>query len=199
MHNGEKLKESKVITIVCTITLIALLPILIYFYYVSELIYNILISITTGLVVSIITALCQYFVIKSKIKNNIFNCYFDMYKTIYVVEQKKSIFHYNVLSIYKKSMTFLDDLTKNISEYSGFVNNKKNRLYKKMNPSINPNYDDFNIKNFIKLFLPFNYKRFNKMVIPIQKKLEEILRNIDSKKFDKSFNEYKKIFKKLNM
>ncbi len=72
MHNGEKLKESKVITIVCTITLFVLLPILIYFYYVSELIYNILISITTGLVVSIITALCQYFVIKSKIKNNIF-------------------------------------------------------------------------------------------------------------------------------
>lgn len=68
-----------------------------------------------------------------------------------------------------------------------------------MNPSINPNYNDFNIKNFIKLFLPFNYKRFNKMVIPIQKKLEEILRNIDSKKFDKSFNEYKKIFEKLNM
>lgn len=122
-----------------------------------------------------------------------------MYKTIYVVEQKKSIFHYSVLSIYKKSMTFLDDLTKNISEYSGFVNNKRNRLYKKMNPSINPNYNDFNIKNFIKLFLPFNYKRFNKIVIPIQKKLEEILRNIDSKKFDKSFNEYKKIFEKLNM
>ena len=71
-------------------------------------------------------------------------------------------------------------------------------IYKKLNPTINPNYDEFNVKNFVKLLLPFNDKKFKTLIIPTKEKLEKILREIDSKKFDKDFKEYERIFNLLN-
>ena len=148
------MKEAKVVTIVSTILLIILMPLGAYYYFASEFIYNILISIITGIVVTIITSLCQYFVMKEKIKNNIFNCYFDMYKAIYVSKHKKVLFHYPVLNIYKRLLVFSDELSKNLSEYSSFYPTTRNKLYKKLNPTLNPNFDKFNIKNLSKLILP---------------------------------------------
>lgn len=192
------MKEAKVITIVSSIILITLIPFMIYYYFASKFIYNILISIITGIVVTIITSLCQYFVIKGKIKNNIFNCYFDMYKAIYASKHKKILFHYPVLNIYKKLLVFSDELSKNLSEYSSFYPTKKNKLYKKLNPTLNPNFDKFNIRNLSKLILPLNSKRFNELIIPAQETLEKILREINVKKFEKELMEYKKLYKVLN-
>lgn len=191
------MKESKIIIIVLFIILIVLLPLGIY-YSVSEFVYNILLSIITGVVVSIITAFCQYFAIKGKIKNNVFNCYFDLYKTIYTSRHKKVLFHYPVVNIYKKLLVFSDELSKNISEYSGFIPNKKNKLYKKLNPTLNPDFNKFNIRNLTKLILPVNSKRFNELIIPIQEEIEKILKEIDYKKFEKELTEYEKLYKLLN-
>ena len=192
------MKEAKVVTIVSTILLIILMPLGAYYYFASEFIYNILISIITGIVVTIITSLCQYFVMKEKIKNNIFNCYFDMYKAIYVSKHKKVLFHYPVLNIYKKLLVFSDELSKNLSEYSSFYPTARNKLYKKLNPTLNPNFDKFDIKNLSKLILPLNSKRFKELIIPMQETLEKILREINVKKFEKELMEYKKIYKVLN-
>ena len=192
------MKEAKVVTIVSTILLIILMPLGAYYYFASEFIYNILISIITGIVVTIITSLCQYFVMKEKIKNNIFNCYFDMYKAIYVSKHKKVLFHYPVLNIYKKLLVFSDELSKNLSEYSSFYPTARNKLYKKLNPTLNPNFDKFNIKNLSKLVLPLNSKRFKELIIPMQETLEKILIEINVKKFEKELMEYKKIYKVLN-
>lgn len=192
------MKEAKVVTIVSTILLIILMPLGAYYYFASEFIYNILISIITGIVVTIITSLCQYFVMKEKIKNNIFNCYFDMYKAIYVSKHKKVLFHYPVLNIYKKLLVFSNELSKNLSEYSSFYPTARNKLYKKLNPTLNPNFDKFNIKNLSKLILPLNSKRFKELIIPMQETLEKILREINVKKFEKELMEYKKIYKVLN-
>lgn len=192
------MKEAKVVTIVSTILLIILMPLGAYYYFASGFIYNILISIITGIVVTIITSLCQYFVMKEKIKNNIFNCYFDMYKAIYVSKHKKVLFHYPVLNIYKKLLVFSDELSKNLSEYSSFYPTARNKLYKKLNPTLNPNFDKFNIKNLSKLILPLNSKRFKEIIIPMQETLEKILREINVKKFEKELMEYKKIYKVLN-
>ena len=181
------MKESKIITIILSIILIILIPLGVYYYFVSEFIYNILISIITGVIVSIITALCQYFVIKGKIKNNIFNCYFDMYKAIYVSKHKKVLFHYPVLNIYKKLLVVSDELSKNLSEDSSFLPTKKNKLYKKLNPTLNPNFDKFNIKNLSKL-----------MIMPMQKELNNILKNINTEKFEKEFTDFKKLYIMLN-
>lgn len=192
------MKEAKVVTIVSTILLIILMPLGAYYYFASEFIYNILISIITGIVVTIITSLCQYFIMKEKIKNNIFNCYFDMYKAIYVSKHKKVLFHYPVLNIYKRLLVFSDELSKNLSEYSSFYPTARNKLYKKLNPTLNPNFDKFNIKNLSKLILPLNSKRFKELIIPMQETLEKILREINVKKFEKELMEYKKIYKVLN-
>lgn len=63
---------------------------------------------------------------------------------------------------------------------------------------MNPNFKKFNINNFTKLFFPLNSKKFNELIIPIQKYLEDILTEIDYKSFKNDFTEYKKIFNSLN-
>lgn len=192
------MKESKVIVIVLSIILVVLTPLVIYYYSVSELVYNILISIITGVIVSIATAFCQYFVINGKIKNNVFNCYFDMYKAIYNSKEKKILGHYPVRNIYNKMLVFSDELSKNLSEYSSFIPNKKNKLYKRLNPTLNLNFDKFNTKNLIKLIFPSNSKRFNDLIIPMQEKIRKTLEEIDLKKFEKELCEYEKLYKLLN-
>ncbi len=191
------MKEAKVIVIILTIVLIVLIPFVLYSYFLSELIYNILISIVTGIIVSIFTALIQYFVIKNQIKNNIFSCYFDMYKIIYVSKKHKKFYGYPVMNIYRKFLIFNDKLSKNLSEYSGFIPNKYNKLYKKLNPTIILN-NKFNSKNIVKLILPFNSKRFNEVVIPFYNILGNILNDINSKRFKTEFELYTKIFDLLH-
>ncbi len=186
------MKEAKNIVLVLTTVLIILLPFMFY-YYESELVYNILISIVTGIIVSILMALIQYFVIKSQIKNNIFGCYFEMYKAIYVSINRKSFFGYPVINIYRKLLRFNDELSRNLSEFSGFIPNKYNKLYKKLNPIIAID-KKFNSRNMVKLILPFNSKRFKDLIIPLYDFIENALKNIDSKRFEKEFELYKKIF-----
>ena len=108
------------------------------------------------------------------------------------------LFCYPVYNIYKKLLVLSDELSKNLSEYSSFFPTKKNNLYKKLNPTLNPNFDKFNVKNFLKLFLPVNEKKFNELMMPSQELLEKILKEINSKKFEKEFAEYKKIYNLLN-
>ena len=186
------MKEAKNIVLILTIVLIILLPFMFY-YYESELVYNILISIVTGIIVSILMALIQYFVIKSQIKNNIFSCYFEMYKAIYVSINRKRFYGYPVINIYRKLLRFNGELSRNLSEFSGFIPNKYNKLYKKLNPIIAID-KKFNSRNMVKLILPFNSKRFKDLIIPLYDFIENALKNIDSKRFEKEFELYKKIF-----
>ena len=97
-----------------------------------------------------------------------------MYKAIYVSKHKKVLFHYPVLNIYKKLLVFSDELSKNLSEYSSFLPTKINKLYKKLNPTLNFNFDKFNIKDLLKLILLLNSKGFNELIIPMQKELKNI-------------------------
>lgn len=192
------MKVSKTIVIILSVIFAVLLPILIYYYSASKLVYNILVSIMTGIIVSLITSLCQYFVCRKEIKDKIFNCYFELYKAIYASEHTKLLFHYNVVNIYKKSIDFDKELSKYISEYSGFISNKRSKLYKKLNPNVFINFNMFNKKNFIKLIIPFNSKQFNNLIISIKEILEQILRIIDYKKFDKDVKDFIKIFNNFN-
>lgn len=192
------MKEAKIITIISSSISLILIPFVIYFYSTSKFIYNILISIITGVIVTIITSLCQYFVIKGKIKNNIFNCYFDMYKAIYASQHKRLLFHYPVHNIYDNLLVFSTNLSKNLAEYSSFFPAKNSKLYKRLNPTLNPDFNEFNIKNLSKLFFPINSKRFNELIIPAQKALEKTLKEIDNKEFEKEFKEYKRLFYLLN-
>lgn len=191
------MKESKVIVIVSSIISLLSIPILMYAYKNNELIYDIAFSIFTGLIISVITCSCQYFVAKQRIKNNIFGAYFELYKAIYMSEKQKKFCHYSVRNIYNKSIIMANDLSKNLSDYSAFIPQKYDRMYKKINPAAKIDFSVFNIKNFIKLFLPFNEKRFEKLMFPVKDKIEQILVGIDKKKFEKDFNDFKELSRKL--
>lgn len=188
------MKEAKIIIIVLTIVLILLFPFLFFSFKNIEWLYNILISIITGVVVSLITVICQYFVAKNRIKNNIFNCYFDFYKLICVAENQKILFRYPISSLCKKLPEISIDLSRNLSEYSSFVPNKKDKFYRKLNPLIMIDSKKFNRNNALKLiFFPCNVGKFKELMIPTKKRLEEILTDLNSKKFEREFREYEKV------
>ena len=188
------MREYKTILITLSVLLIMLFPISIIIFD-NQVVYNILCGINTGLFVSIITAVCQYQVSKKQIKNNIFYGYFDLYKAIYLSEHKKILFHYTIYDIFKKITKLNDVLTNNISNYCGFIPKKYSKLYKKLNPTFEINFNKFNAKNFLKLFLPFNSNEYKEIIIPLKQNLENALIKIDEKKFKREFNEFLRIHK----
>lgn len=191
------MRETKVIIIFSFLFLIITFPLTEYLYSNYEVLYNILISINTGIISTMIVSLCQYFVIKKKIIDNIFNSYFDLYKAIYVSEEQKLFLHYGVTNIYKQLIITSNEVSKKLSEFSEFTPKKISKKYRKLNPQLSFDNKIFNVKNIIKLMLPINSKRFKTIVIPYKMAIEKILIEIDKKKFEKEFSEYKILYKKI--
>lgn len=188
------MKEAKILTYIFGLSLILTCCSLLFIPVLRQgICYDVVMGIITGLIVSLMGVITQYFIQKGRIKNDIFNCYFDLYKKIYNVEKMHTFFGYNWISLYKQIEKFSVDYSKLISEYSSFVNNKYSLLYKKLNPSIKVDYDVYNIKNIAKLLLPFNHKKFKEIIIPFKLELEQTMKTLNNKKFNIEFKEYKKI------
>lgn len=170
----------------------------IFYILKKSVFYDINMSILTGLIVSLMTSLCQYFVIKYKIKNNIFNYYFDIYKEFYACEKQKKFFKYNVFGIYTKINNLSIEYTKNINEYSGFIPHEKDKLYNKLVHKCKIDYKNFNGKNLRKLLIcPLNEKNYKKTMIPIKEEFEKALCEIDKDRFNKEYSEYKELYNKI--
>lgn len=192
------MKEAKTIIIIFSLILIFMtLSIFIFPFCSSGIAFDIIISIITGLFVSILTAVCQYFVIRGKIIDNVFNCYLRLYKAIYSAEKYCNFFGYNVRGIWKELNSFAPKFSEYLGDFNGFIPNNYNKIYKKLNPNPNLNFNVFNVKNIMKLIFPCNHSKFREIVLPAKKELEIILLNINRKKFKKDMNEYANISKKL--
>lgn len=190
------MREAKILTYVFGLSLVITCFIIIFVpVFRQGICYDIIMGIFTGLVVSLMGVIAQYFIQKGRIKNEIFNCYFDLYKKIYNIEKTHGFFGYNWFSLYKKMESFSIEYSKLISEYSGFVNNKYSLYYKKLNPNIKIDYDIYNVKNIIKLMFPFNHEKYNEIIVPFKLELEKSLKVLNKKKFNKEFDEYKRISK----
>ena len=188
------MKEAKILTYIFGLSLIIACCLLLFVPVLRHgICYDIVMGIITGLIVSLMGVVAQYFIQKGRIKNDIFNCYFDLYKKIYNVEKMHTFLGYNWISLYKKMENFSVEYSKLVSEYSGFINNKYSLLYKKLNPSIKVDYDIYNIKNIAKLLFPFNHKKFKEIIVPFKLELENAMRVLNNKKFNKEFKEYKRI------
>lgn len=188
------MKEAKTIIIIFSLILIFMtLSIFIFPFCSSEITFDIIISIITGLFVSILTAVCQYFVIRGRTKDNVFNYYFGLYRSIYESKKNKSLIGYNVIGIWNYLKDNSSKLSEYLGDFSGFIVNEKNCFYKKINPNLIIDYNVFNIKNIKNLRMPFNVEKFEKVVSPIELQLQTILTRLDKKKFVTEFEEYKRI------
>ena len=157
---------------------------------------GILTNIYCGIIVGLVTSVCQYFVQKRKIINNIYSAYFDIYRSYYYSKNKPFLLHYNIVSIYKKIIDLNPKIVETLDEYHGFFK-KHDKTYKKLNPQINIG-DHFKFENLIKTLFWFNKKSFNKVIEPTILEFEKVLISIDKKRFEKEKEEMVKLYKQLN-
>lgn len=185
------MKESRLIIIVLSIVFILLGPI----FYLLHLLYpdlidymNVATNLYCGIIVGLITCICQYCSSKRKIINSIYGAYFDVYRSYYYAKHKTFLWHYNSYSVYKKMIELNPKIVEALDEYHGFFN-KYDNTYKKLNPTIKLE-DNYKAKNMIKSFLSwFNKKSFNSIFEPLMKEVESILININQKRFEKDKEE----------
>ena len=196
---GVKVKESKIIIIVSILSLcIIIISTLILEFYFSGIydFTNIAINLSCGIIVGLVTAICQYWFAKRKIINTVYKTYFDIYRTYYYAKNNPTLFHYSSRNVYKKIVESGSIISESIGEYCGFIK-KHDKTYKKINPNIVLN-SEFNKKNIIKsVFKCFNKKYFDIVIVPLISEIENILSNINKKRFENDKEAMKKMFKIL--
>lgn len=185
------MKESRLIIIVLLIFFVLLGPI----FYLLNLIYpdlidymNVATNLYCGIIVGLITSICQYCSSKRKIINSIYGAYFDVYRSYYYSKNKTFLWHYNSYSVYKKIIDLNPRIIEALDEYHGFFK-KYDNTYKKLNPTIRLE-DNYRAKIMIKSFLSwFNKKSFYSIFELLMKEVENILININQKRFEKDREE----------
>lgn len=74
-----------------------------------------------GIIVGLITSVCQYFTAKNRIINNIYSLYFDLYRTYYYTKNSPFLYHYNAFNLYKKMCELSPKISENLSDYYTFL------------------------------------------------------------------------------
>lgn len=149
-------------------------------------------NIYCGIIVGLITSICQYWSAKRKIINNVYSLYFDIYRLYYYSKNKSFLGHYASYSVYKKIDELNPKINESLDEYCGFFR-KYDKTYKKLNPRIQ--LYKYKAKNIFKsLICWFNKNKFNYIFSPIMKEIEKILISIDKIRFLKDKEEMIKMF-----
>ena len=180
------MKEARIITI-CSVLLgiiSTILAVILYKIYPTKLDYiGILTNIYCGIIVGLVTSIVQYFVQKRKIIKTIYNAYFDIYRSYYYAINNKVLFHYNALSVYKKFIELNPKIIDALDEYQGIFS-RCDRTYRKLNPP-HQLRNSYKRKNILKsIFYVFNKKKMEDSLEPLILEVENILRNINNKRFE---------------
>lgn len=183
--------------IIVTLCLFILLGPLFYLFYLIHpnlLDYvNIATNLYCGIIVALITSICQYCSAKRKIINSIYSAYFDVYRSYYYSKNKSFLWHYNSYGVYKKMIELNPKIVEALDEYHGLFK-KYDKTYRKLNPRIKFG-NNYKAQNMIKSFLSwFNKKSFDGIFEPLMKEVENILININIKRFEKDKTEMIKMF-----
>lgn len=183
--------------IIVTLCLFILLGPLFYLFYLIHpnlLDYvNIATNLYCGIIVALITSICQYCSAKRKIINSIYSAYFDVYRSYYYSKNKSFLWHYNSYGVYKKMIELNPKIVEALDEYHGLFK-KYDKTYRKLNPRIKFG-NNYKAQNMIKSFLSlFNKKSFDGIFEPLMKEVENILININIKRYEKDRTEMIKMF-----
>ena len=193
------MKESRKISIVLILLLIVVLIIRVilnvlnvtYFDY-----QNIAINLCCGIVVGLVTSICQYYVAKRRIINQVYNSYFEIYRCYFNVKSKPFLKRYDSLRLYKKFVDVFPTISDSLDEYYGIFK-KKDKTYMKLNPNVNLE-KVIKAKNLNKsVFSLFNKKSFNAVFNPIIDEIEKILININEKRFLQDKIQMERLYRQL--
>lgn len=196
------MKESRKISIVLIFILILILVLIIrvilnflnvtYFDY-----QNIAINLCCGIIVGLVTSICEYYVAKRRIINQVYNSYFEIYRCHFNVKSKTFLKHYDSLRLYKKLVDVFPTISDSLDEYYGIFK-KKDKIYMKVSPNVVNLGKVVKAKNLNKsVFSLFNKKTFNTIFNPIIDEIEKVLININGKKFLKDKIQMERLYRQL--
>lgn len=155
--------------------------------------FSILTNIYCGIIVGLVASVCQFLSQKQKIINNVYNAYFDIYRSYYYSKNRPFLFHYNSYTILKKIIELNPKIVEELDQYHGFFR-KYDRTYKKLNPMISLG-DNYKSKKINKsLFSWFNKKYFEKSIGALIKEIEKALIGINKRRFEKDKQEMMKMY-----
>lgn len=190
------MKESRIIIIISIIMLIALIPLLYILQLCgisSELSINIITNLGCGIIVGLVTAICQYFMAKRRIISTVYGLYFELYTTYYSVRNKEFFHHINTLAFFNKLAELSSKIKTSLTEYHGFFK-KNDSMYMIMNPQINME-ENYKAEKIIKTLVKwFNEKSFDESIEPLISEVEKILKSIDEKRFEEDKKQMIKMF-----
>ena len=193
---GGNMKEARLITIwsILLSILATIIIVTLHLLYPGAFDYiGILTNIYCGVIVGLVTSICQYFIQKRRIINTVYSAYFDVYRTYYYAKNKHFLFHYNTLSVYKKLADLNPKIVDALDEYHGFFK-EYDKMYKKLNPQIELG-EHFKMSNILKsTFSWFNKKKFDSILEPLMNDIEKILKVINYKRFEKDKESMVKMF-----
>lgn len=129
------MKEARFITIIF-IVLSVVITLILYFCSLFNFNFDwcgIGTNLYCGIIVGLITSVCQYFTAKNRIINNIYSLYFDLYRTYYHTKNNSFLYHYNAYNLFKKMCELSPKVSENLSEYHAFFR-KYDKIYFKLNP-----------------------------------------------------------------
>lgn len=193
------MKESRLFIIVFSIAFILLGPILFFIYslFPNLIDYlNVGTNLYCGLIVALITSICEFYSAKRRIINSIYNSYFDLYKTFYFVNNNSFMGHFNSLNVSNKLIEITSKINESMDEYHGLFK-RQDKTYKKINqPSgLTEDYDVGKIIESLRKW--FNKKTFTEGFEPLINMSIEILNNIDKKRFEKDKKNMMEIMEKI--
>lgn len=190
------MKESRLIIIVLLCLSVLIVPIFYLLYLIQPNLFdyiNIASNLYCGIIVGLITSICQYCSSRRKIINDVYNAYFDVYRSYYYSKNKSFLWHYNSYSVYKKLIELNPKIVEALDEYNGLFK-KYDKTYKKLNPIIKLR-DTYKAHNMIKSVLSwFNKNSFDGIFEPLMKEVENILISINKKRFEKDKTEMIRMF-----
>lgn len=191
------MNESRIIIIILTVMGMLLIPcgFLLQLLGVNgELCINIITNLECGVIVGLVTAICQYFMAKRRIINAVYSLYFELYTTYYNIRNKEFLHHINTLAFFNKFTELSTKINDSLSEYHGFFK-KNDSMYMIMNPQINMG-ENYKAEKMIKTLVKwFNKKSVDKSIEPIINEVEKILMNIDEKRFEEDKKQMIRMFK----
>lgn len=189
------MKEYRIVSIVLFIGILAT-SIVLLFFNLSNNYITIVQGILTGCIVSFVTSLTQYFVLKDKVKNDLYLIYLDYYREYFYLLKYQKGPHLKTDNIHKKLVEITPKLNIAIEEYSSFMG-KNDSFYKLIHQDIEKKHsinagDIKNTKSIV------NIDAVKKVYGYYAETFKNVLMLINKDRFTKDETEMDEMYKKLN-
>lgn len=130
------MKESRLIILVSLCLFLLIRPILHLLLLIQPNLFDyssVATNLYCGVIVGLITSICQYGISRRKVINDVYSAYFDLYRSYYYTINKPFLWHHNSYSVYKKIIELNPKIVEALDEYHGLFN-KYDNTYKKTKP-----------------------------------------------------------------